>query len=408
MKKNQKITAKKVFSFLFFSLPILYICIQVIFVLQRSYKVEIAIQDILENQQTYQGIIGVQEVDIPNSHQGEIHYTVKNGQRVSPEDIIANVYQDTKAYAQGMLFEALNQEINVLNASKISNINPVDLEQVSDDQKKALFVLMQAVQNGDVSQMQTIYQNLQIALNKQALEFSGKNDFEQTKNELQAQRDAAKEAANVIQIAAGQSGYFVSAQDSQKKLYTLQQLEEMSPQDLQKAAAAAPQKNDSQIAGKIWTDYRWKLFLSVPQEELERFEHIKKVNISFDADAKERIPAVVEEIVKAEPGQNGKVVLTSEYINEDVIRLEQASVKVIFSEHKGLRISSRALRVQEGKTGLYVKKGNLVHWKPVEVIYKNEQYVLISQEYEKGKNEVQHYDEIVVDGPNLYDEKIIS
>ena len=62
----------------------------------------------------------------------------------------------------------------------------------------------------------------------------------------------------------------------------------------------------------------------------------------------------------------------------------------------------------DGQRGVYVKYGNLQRFLKIETLYEDENYILIP---DNGKlstdNEVRLYDEIIVQGTNLQDGKLL-
>ena len=88
--------------------------------------------------------------------------------------------------------------------------------------------------------------------------------------------------------------------------------------------------------------------------------------------------------------------------------LEQARARISFATYTGLRVDREALHVFEGQNMVYVKSGNMAYLRPVTVIFANDSYALLSDDYEKDVNEVKRYDTVIVRGDDLYDKKILS
>ena len=62
----------------------------------------------------------------------------------------------------------------------------------------------------------------------------------------------------------------------------------------------------------------------------------------------------------------------------------------------------------EGNRGVYVKYGNLQRFLKITILYEDENYILIPADGQLGTdNEVRLYDEIIVQGKNLQDGKLI-
>ena len=73
-----------------------------------------------------------------------------------------------------------------------------------------------------------------------------------------------------------------------------------------------------------------------------------------------------------------------------------------------IRIDKEALHIVDGQRGVYVKYGNLQRFLKIETLYEDENYILIPDNGKLGTdNEVRLYDEIIVQGTNLQDGKLL-
>ena len=62
----------------------------------------------------------------------------------------------------------------------------------------------------------------------------------------------------------------------------------------------------------------------------------------------------------------------------------------------------------DGQRGVYVKYGNLQRFLKITTLYENENYILVPADGAVGSNnEVRLYDEIIVEGTNLRDGRLI-
>ena len=84
------------------------------------------------------------------------------------------------------------------------------------------------------------------------------------------------------------------------------------------------------------------------------------------------------------------------------------NAELVIDSYSGLKISSSAIRVNDkGEKGVYVQNGNLVEFKKVNIIYSGDDFIL--SETDVGKDGyVKLYDNIIIEGKDLYDGKIIK
>lgn len=79
-----------------------------------------------------------------------------------------------------------------------------------------------------------------------------------------------------------------------------------------------------------------------------------------------------------------------------------------FKTYEGIRIDKAALHIVNGQRGVYVKYGNLQRFLKITTLYENDSYILVPEDGKLGSaNEVRLYDEIIVQGTNLEDGKLL-
>ena len=84
------------------------------------------------------------------------------------------------------------------------------------------------------------------------------------------------------------------------------------------------------------------------------------------------------------------------------------TVQVDLKTYEGIRIDKAALHIVNGQRGVYVKYGNLQRFLKITTLYENDSYILVPEDGKLGSaNEVRLYDEIIVQGTNLQDGKLL-
>ena len=265
---------------------------------------------------------------------------------------------------------------------------------------------LDALDSGDFSSLQAAQNNIQLAQDKLRVSMGEMEDYSARISELTARRDALNGAAGTVITAPG-TGYFVSSQESTAALFTPEQLAEMTPVQLQEALQQPVQENPENCAGKIISDYRWRFFALVDAEQAEKFSEGTDVTVSFPKVSQESVPASIVSIQLDEEAGIAKVELLCDYINSETVALEREQAVIALRTYMGLRIPTRACHTVNGKTYVYTKLGNMVHQKPVAVLCTDGENTLISPEYIKDENELEMYDEVIVEGTGLYNGKLL-
>lgn len=397
-----------VLALLLLLIPAVYILLQVVQVLRRPYTTQAAIEYKMADTITCKGILGTNEVDVPYEGAGFLSYIAQNGERVSYGTPVAALYADKTAARSSQLIQRLEEELETLEKSQVDTSLALDMESLSRQTLNGIYEVLDAAEQGDYTEVSAARAKIQLAENKIQIGTGAATDFSARIAELTARREALLAQISYTPVPATATGYFVSAQDSRKKLYTVEQLQAMTPEELRQAAGEAPPENDPNVAGKIITDYHWRYFAVVDAADAEKFkEGDSSLSISFPNVSAQSVPATVVGVTLDEAAGLAKVELLCDYINENVVTMEHEEATIAFKVYEGLRIDREALHTVEGETCVFVKFGNVAYQRPVSVLFEDENYILVSSTYEKDKNEIKRFDEIIVQGTDLYDEKIL-
>ena len=94
-------------------------------------------------------------------------------------------------------------------------------------------------------------------------------------------------------------------------------------------------------------------------------------------------------------------------MNSELATMRSGPMTVVTKEYDGLRVPSSALRVVDSKRGVYVLTGMQVKFVDVNVLYKDDSY-MICEKQTSDESVLRLYDEVIVKGKNLYDGKIVG
>ena len=92
--------------------------------------------------------------------------------------------------------------------------------------------------------------------------------------------------------------------------------------------------------------------------------------------------------------------------------LRRQKAEIIFGKAEGLRTPKEALRMMEEEsgpvTGLYCVVGTEARFKPVEVVYTGDTFLLVRSTAEREALRLRSGDEIIVQAEDLYDGKVLA
>ena len=132
------------------------------------------------------------------------------------------------------------------------------------------------------------------------------------------------------------------------------------------------------------------------------------MGISIPGKQNTPLSATVRELTPDKETGLAKLVLECQTVNADILALGIETARIDLKTYEGIRLDKAALHIVEGNRGVYVKYGNLQKFLKITILYEDENYILIPADGKLGTdNEVRLYDEIIVQGKNLQDGRLI-
>ena len=234
-------------------------------------------------------------------------------------------------------------------------------------------------------------------------------DFSQTISSLQAEYDEISGQLGSLQtITAGTNGYFSSAEAMAPIVTDQEALDNASPAELQQMLSDGFSASDTNCAGQIATGFSWRFYTVCDLDTAARFDGVTSVKISVPGKQNTPLNATVAELTINEDTGIAKLVFECQTINAEILSFGQETAQIDIKTYEGIRIDKEAMHIVDGARGVYVKYGNLQRFLKITILYEDENYILIPDNGAIGTdNEVRLYDEIIVQGTNLQDGKLL-
>lgn len=407
-KQPNRTAAKKIFhvvGLLALALVSVYIIVQCFVIFHRSYKTETAIKYTLAESITLDGVVAFDSVDVAGS--GDLGYLVQDGERVTNGTVVAEVYTDDSQGLQRERLDRLERTITLLTKSQ--NSTGSDLSVLTNQTKQALYNLLDKINTAQYSGITDAEDTFLLAQNRLQVSTGQTAGFADTIAALQVEYDSIKAQLDALQtITATTNGYFSSTAASPAIAADRQTLDDADPATLQKMLADGFPAVATDRAGQITTGFSWKFYAVCDLDTAARFDNISSVKISVPGKQNTPLSATVEEVTLDKDNGLAKIVLQCQTINAEVLSFGQETAQIDLKTYEGIRIDKEALHIVDGQRGVYVKYGNLQRFLKITTLYENDSYILIPENGKIGTdNEVRLYDEIIVQGTNLQDGKLL-
>ena len=383
----------------------LYVILQCFVIFHQSYKTETAIAYTMADSVTLDGVVSFATVPVEGS--GNLGYLVKDGERVSNGTVVAECYTDD---SQGLLRERLDRLGRTIDLlSKSENSTGSDLSVLTNQTRQALYNLLDKLDTAEYSGITDAEDDFLLAQNRLQVSTGQTGNFSQTINTLQAEYDEINAQLGTLQtITASTNGYFSSTEAMSPIVTDQNSLDSASPTELQQMLEAGFPARDTGCAGQIATGFSWRFYAVCDLETAERFDGITSVKISVPGKQNTPLAATLVEVTSDEASGVAKLVFECQTINAEILSFGQETAQIDIKTYEGIRINKEALHIVDGARGVYVKYGNLQRFLKITTLYEDDNYILIPGNGAIGTdNEVRLYDEVIVQGTNLQDGKLL-
>lgn len=406
--KNGHTNAAKIIRWIGIALLLVvsfYVVIQCFVIFHQSYKTETAISYTMADSVTLDGVVAFDSVSVEGS--GNLGYLVQDGERVSNGTVLAECYTDD---SQGLLRERLDRLSRTIELlSKSQNSTGSDLSVLTNQTRQALYNLLDKLDTAEYSGITDAEDDFLLAQNRLQVSTGQTGDFSQTIAALQAEYDEINAQLGALQtITATTNGYFSSTEAAPAIVTDKQALDDATPTALQQMLADGFPAADTNRAGQIATGFSWRFYAVCDLDTAARFDGVTSVKISVPGKQNTPLAATVVEVTTDEDNGVAKLVFECQTINAEILSFGQETAQIDIKTYEGIRISKEALHIVGGNRGVYVKYGNLQRFLKITILYEDENYILIPADGAIGTdNEVRLYDEVIVQGTNLQDGKLL-
>ena len=418
-------------------LVLIYVGYQAYMATHRTIQTETAMYGEVSDVIQSQGFVVRNETVVPGNSSGVLSYRLSDGARVASGGVIADVFSSESDASAQREIEQLDREIRNLQAlAGPSDYVVANPSMLGDQIYSAMEEIAKGVNENDYSQLATWREDLLNALTRRQLVTGEESaeDFSQRISQLESQRSALEAQAGdaVGTIEAPSAGYFISSVDGLEDAVNVEDVEDLTVSQVENLLSLEPSPNTT-AAGKICEDFNWYVACIFNEDDMVHLEGVESVSLDIPFASTEKIPATVAAKNYDEETGDTAVIFRCSYMDSDIAAVRNEAVQVTVATYSGVLVNERALRfedveytttdengntvtqVQENVRGVYVLYGGQLEFVQVFTDHSVNGYAicktdLSSEEQEQlvTKSTIQLYDQIVVEGTDLYDGKIVE
>lgn len=355
----------------------------------------------------FKGFVLRDETAISSQSGGTSISLAVDGTRVAKGDCIAISCANNDDASVYTRLKAAKEEYNrLVTLNNQNGVNELSSEKLNDEIQTAYGDILNKIFQNDFS---TVSKSVEEFNNKSAtrqIMSEGSIDLSDAITTLKEEIDSL-ESKNVkyTEVEAPASGYYINNLDGYETTLNYAEADKLTIEQIEKAVEAEPSEAAS-ASGKLVSSYLWYLAGVVDTKHTKSFPVGKNIIVNFPDEGLENVNMKVE----SAEAVNGKlkVILSSTLMNETLANMRIENVEIVEQSYSGYKIPSNAIRFdKENHSGVYVLRGKIISFIEVEILYSQEEYVIVSASRTGGRG-LKFYDDVVIKGRDVYDGKVIN
>lgn len=398
------------------ALLIIFACAYQVFRINYSpVKTEPALEKTVSKAVTTDGFVVRDESYITANAAGTLVPLVTDGHRVASGDSVAVVFNSEEAASAYADIQALEAEIAYFESLKNKiGIQTSDVDAMDARIYAACEAFVQTAATGNIDVLPSFGKNLCEAITSRQLSTGTVIDPTEKLAALRAELSALQtNAGGYVTIRADNPGYYIAHIDGYENIVDYEDAKTADGSLIESLLAAEPTPSEqlTNCMGKLADSFNWYILCVIDAESAANLTTGRYITVEFPLSAAESVSAQVVSVKNAGTNQ-AAVVLRSNLMNAQYAALRKEQIRLVLEEFTGYRVSNRAIREVDGVKGVYTVSGNMVRFKKVEIAHSDAEYsVCVTPKDENGhpeKGYVTLYDEVIVEGTDLYDGKILG
>jgi hypothetical protein len=398
----------KGFATVFLSLLLIaFVGYQIFHAIYNPISTQNVMLQTVEDKIAVKGFVINNEQVIQGNGKGIIDYALNDGDKVSKNGVIANVYPNSDQADNELKIRELDNKIKQLQMyGATGDSSTVDIDMLDAQISQKFLGLSTLAKSSYVEGIDSTMADFLNLLNQKQIATGKTSNFDAKLSQLQASRQSlvAKQSTNVSAITSPVSGYFVSQVDGYEGMFDYKNVLNITASQVDSLLTAKP-KIPKDAIGKVISSYEWYIVSSISTADARKISVSSNVQVELPFSDMNYIPAAVMAVNK-DSGGNFSVILKCEYMSGDLAQMRICNVQIISKSYTGIKIDYNEVHIINGVKGAYVLMGNTAKFKKLNVIYSGDSF-MISKLNTSDDDSLQVYDEVIMGSDNLYDGKII-
>ncbi len=343
---------------------------------------------------------------------GLVDTLVENGTKVGKNVSVAKVWSASQtggelASAQ-LRLTRINRTIRILESSQLKPGTPLSEANKYRAEYISLYrEISAAAEEGKLDRIPALEEKLLIALNRYVSLVGETDETKAHLSSLKEEKESLIGTASSVEIKSEtSSGLFFDSGyvDGFESVFTMQALENLTPDALHALVESEPTTPEGQAVGKLVYGYEWYLALELPLSVAASFRVDGNYRFTFpENNDAEATLTLTDKVVGTD---TVLAVFVCESHPNDFLFYRKQTVEITVGESEGFYIPETALVTKDGMTGVYVFEASTVRFRRADIIWRGEGYAIAALPGEGSLTALNENDVLIVSGNNLYEGKV--
>ncbi len=410
-KKKKKLTGRTVLV-CFLLVFLVYIGINVIISSGGSMTTYIAREGEAIESFVVDGYIFKDQLVVKSPKDGYLECVVDEAGRIGKNGTVAYIYEnEIDATVKNRIAE-LDTKIKKLETDNRSmSASENDAIRLEQDISKEVSAIALYVQKDDMDSLAKIRENLDDIVEAKR-KISGDDPkgeealrtLKKEKNQLENKNDMTKTA-----VKAEKAGSFTAVTDGLEEVLDDGRLENITQSYLNDIELKEKESQDGvavkkdEAIGKIVDTYTWYFASIIDKDTADTLSKGDSIRLKFLDSSDNIISGTVYDITDEKRGKAVVIIKSSQYV-DNLYAMSVAKVEIIRKTYEGIKIPAKSVRVKDNNKGVYIVSGNKIKFRNAKIYYIDKEWAIVSREEQNG---IKLYDEVVVNGSNMYEGKVV-
>ncbi|MCI8480300.1 MAG: hypothetical protein HFG08_05395 [Oscillibacter sp.] len=364
------------------------------------------------------GYVIRREEVLPDDDSDLLRLQRKEGERVSSGGMVAMVYVDQASLDRQSEMESLAARIEQLEYAQESAYGYEANVKLDAQIAQSIRDVRGALAAGRLDTAESHTASLRAMVLKRDFSWSDLEDvdtlLDTLRQELRTLR--SQTAGSVRRISAPKAGLYSAVVDGYETVLMPESMEGLTPSQMASIQADPAVKSN---VGKLILGDTWYYAAVMPAADIKTLREARDLSLRFSKGVERDLPVTIQSVGTEENGRSVVIFQGKTYLSHLTL-LRQQSAQVITNTLEGIRVPKEALRIltktkenEDGSTsqiqisGIYCIIGSEAWFKPVEILYNGEGFLLVQSASQDEKLRLRPGDEVIISAQDLYDGKVV-